>query len=594
MELKQQISNAVIQAFQEIFNQSVSPEKIILQQTNPDFEGDITLVVFPLLKFSGKKPEDTGNIIGEYLKSKNENVSAYNVIKGFLNLVISDTYWISFLNKIISSQSVFQIPVKKNKSLMVEFSSPNTNKPLHLGHLRNNFLGYSLSKILEANGYDVLKSNLVNDRGIHICKTMLAWQKWGNNQTPETTYKKGDHLVGEFYVEFDKKYKEEIHALVVAGESQENAERNAPLIKETQTLLKKWEDNDPETKKLWKKMNDWVYDGFTITYKKMGVDFDKIYYESETYLSGKEIVKEGLNKKIFISKEDGSVWINLTDSGLDEKLLLRSDGTSVYITQDIGTVKLRLDEYDLDKIIYVVGNEQDYHFKVLNIIINKLYPKWQNRIYHLSYGMVDLPSGKMKSREGTVVDADELIDEMILTAERHTRELGKIDEFSDEEAKKLFEKIGLAALKYHILKVDPKKKMLFNPEESIDFHGNTGPFIQYTYARIQSVLKNSPIKENFLNSNKINTLHPLEKTIIKLIHKYPEVLEESAKEYSPAVIANYVYEFAKQFNKFYSELSILNAENEELKSFRLTLSKSTGLMIQNGMMLLGIEVAERM
>ncbi len=589
-----------IEAIKNRFDQSVSPNQITFQKTKPEFEGDITLLVFPLTKVSKKSPEQTAEAIGNYLKANVPEVTAYNVVKGFLNLVIGDEYWIKYLE---NQESSIKNQEPATETVMVEFSSPNTNKPLHLGHIRNNLLGISVSEILKAAGKKVIRVNLVNDRGIHICKSMLAWQKWGNGETPESSKMKGDHLVGKYYVMFDQEFKKQEASLPDGHWALEKA--SMPLRVEIQEMLRKWESGDPKTIELWKKMNGWVYDGFSKTYKDLGVEFEKTYYESETYLLGKQIVEEGVSKGIFKKRDDGSVWVDLTGDGLDEKLLLRSDGTSVYITQDIGTVMQRLEDFKeskINKLIYVVGNEQDYHFKVLFLIIKKLagakvLPFGEDlggaSLFHLSYGMVDLPSGKMKSREGTVVDADDLIDEMIHTAKAKTQELGKADDLSAEEAENLYRMIGMAALKYFILKVDPKKRMLFNPEESIDFNGNTGPFIQYTYARIKSVMRKSPIPSP-KSQTPANSLHPNEKSVIKLLHDFPKVISESAETYNPGHVANYVYDLAKEYNQFYHECPILKAEKEEEKNFRLQLSAATSDVLKNSLKLLGIDVPERM
>lgn len=572
---------------------------ISFQKTNKEFEGDLTLVVFPFVKLSKKSPEETAKQIGEFLKTNTPEISDYNVVKGFLNLVIDKKYWLDFFKEIQAHDNWGHTTANENsKTIMLEYSSPNTNKPLHLGHIRNNLLGYSVAEILKANGNKVIKANLVNDRGIHICKSMLAWKNWGNGETPESTGMKGDHLVGKYYVEFDKSFKSQVLSLKSEGAKEEDAEKKAPLMTEIQGMLRKWEAGDKETIELWKIMNSWVYKGFEETYKILGVDFDKMYYESNTYLLGKKAVEEGLNKKVFFKKEDGSVWIDLTNEGLDQKVLLRSDGTSVYITQDIGTAIERLREFpQISKLIYTVGNEQDYHFKVLFKTLKKLGYAWADECYHLSYGMVELPEGKMKSREGTVVDADDLIKEMIDTAEATTKELGKIEGFSDAEAKNLYKTIGLGALKYFMLKVDPKKKMLFNPKESIDFNGNTGPFIQYTYARIQSILRKAENQklavDNLQFADHISVL-PKEKEIIKLIYDFPVVINEAANSYSPATIANYVYELVKEYNQFYHDITILKEENKDLMNFRLSLSKKAGEVIQSSMKLLGIEVPEKM
>lgn len=578
------LKHKVIEAIRFLYKQAISSDHIVFQKTKPEFEGDITLLVFPLTKISKKSPEETANKIGEFLEQNVVEVQSFHVIKGFLNLVINDAYWINCLNALPFPPSFSD---SYSETIMIEFSSPNTNKPLHLGHIRNNLLGASVSEILKAVGKKVIRVNLVNDRGIHICKSMLAWKKWGNGETPESSGMKGDHLVGKYYVLFEQN----LRSQVPNAQTQEEIQ-NAPLMKEVQNMLRKWEAGDGETIALWEKMNSWVYDGFEKTYRDLGVEFEKTYYESETYLLGKKMVEEGLQKGIFYKKKDGSIWIDLTKEGLDEKLLLRSDGTSVYITQDLGTVIERYNEFHFDKKIYVVGNEQDYHFKVLFLILKKLGYKWADKLYHLSYGMVDLPSGKMKSREGTVVDADDLIAQMIQTAKQKTNELGKAQGLPAEETEKLYRTIGMAALKYFILKVDPKKKMLFHPEESIDFNGNTGPFIQYTYARIKSVLR----KAGNTNHPKpiINQLHHKEKSVIKLLYDYPKVISEAAKEYNPSHIANYVYELAKEYNQFYQEIPILKTENEEEKKFRLLLSEKTAEIIKSSLALLGIEVPKKM
>ncbi len=599
MKIENLIQSGVIGALKKLY--SFEPEKntVQLQNTRKDFIGDITLVVFPFLKYSKKRPEDTADEIGIYLEENIDEVKSYNVVKGFLNLEIADKYFISeVLNAWNNEYFGTEITSENQQELaMVEYSSPNTNKPLHLGHIRNNLLGFSISEILKANNYKVVKTNIVNDRGIHICKSMLAWQKWGNMETPETTGKKGDHLVGELYVEFNKHYKAETEELMKKGLTQKEAEDQAPSIQEARELLRKWESGDPEVVELWKTMNGWVYKGFDNTYKRLGVDFDKIYYESDTYLIGKEEVLRGLKEGIFYQKEDGSVWADLTNEGLDHKLLLRSDGTSVYMTQDIGTAKMRFNEYEIDKMIYVVGNEQNYHFQVLAILLNKLGYAWGKGLHHFSYGMVELPSGKMKSREGTVVDADELMDGMVKVAREMAQELGKLDSLSNEEAEKTYEMIALGALKYFILKVDPKKNMLFNPEESIDFNGNTGPFIQYTHARIKSVLRKASEKK--LELNKEFDVYPgditfKEKELLKRITLFPYVVKESGTNYSPAIIANYCYELAKEFNQFYHDHPILAESNEPLRNLRLLLSATVGKIIKTGMNLLGIEVPERM
>ncbi|MEK6615738.1 MAG: arginine--tRNA ligase [Bacteroidota bacterium] len=577
------LSKKTVEAITSLYDQSISPNQITFQKTKQEFEGDLTLLVFPLIKVSKKSPEETATKIGEYLRQNVSEVKSFNVVKGFLNLVIVDDYWIRYL---VVPSTINHQPSIVSETVMVEYSSPNTNKPLHLGHMRNILLGHSVSEILKAAGRKVIRVNLVNDRGIHICKSMLAWKKWGNNETPESIGMKGDHLVGKYYVEFDKQFKSQ----EMQGEE---AEKNSPLMKEAQEMLRNWEYGDKETIDLWKKMNGWVYDGFAVTYKELGVEFEKTYYESETYLLGKKIVEEGLSKGIFKKKEDGSVWVDLTADGLDEKLLLRSDGTSVYITQDLGTAIERQKEFHFNRLVYVVGNEQEYHFKVLFLILKKLTYNWAQNLFHLSYGMVDLPSGKMKSREGTVVDADDLISEMIQTAKQKTQETGKADELSEDEAEKLYKMIGLSALKYFILKVDPKKRMLFHPEESIDFNGNTGPFIQYTYARIKSVMRKAG-DWSLVIGHQSSVLHPKEKAIIKLLHDFPKVISESAETYNPGHIANYVYELAKEYNQFYHECPILKTEKEEEKNFRLMLSQKTSEVIKSSMKLLGIDVPERM
>lgn len=589
-KIEQILTSQTLEAIRELYGQALSPNQVSLQKTKIEFEGDITLLVFPLTKASKKSPEETANTIGNYLKEHVAEVKAFNVVKGFLNLVIGDEYWMRFLAA-ETPDSI--LPTTDSETVMVEFSSPNTNKPLHLGHIRNNLLGVSISEILKAAGKNVIRVNLVNDRGIHICKSMLAWQKWGNGETPESTGMKGDHLVGKYYVEFDKYYKSEIAEGKEKGMTQEEAEKKAPLMMEAQDMLRKWEAGDREVIDLWKKMNGWVYDGFAKTYKDLGVAFEKTYYESETYLLGKRIVEDGLQKGVFKKKEDGSVRIDLTPDGLDEKVLLRSDGTSVYITQDLGTVILRHEEFNFDRKIYVVGNEQDYHFKVLFLILKKLGYDWADKLYHLSYGMVDLPSGKMKSREGTVVDADELMDEMINTARETTKALGKTEGMTEGEAEELYRAIGLGALKYFILKVDPKKRMLFDPKESIDFNGNTGPFIQYTYARIRSVLRKAGNVPSGIVSVAAE-LHPKEKNVIKLLHDFPKIITEAAEGYNPGHIANYIYDLAKDYNQFYHECTILSAENAEVKNFRLGLSLKTGEVIKESLRLLGMAAPERM
>ena len=579
-------------AVKYLYNIDIAAGDINLQETRKEFEGQVTLVTFPFTKFSKKSPEQTGNEIGAYLLNELKEVSAFNVIKGFLNISIADDHWIDklYTDILLDDFAVFKPAGKK---VMVEYSSPNTNKPLHLGHIRNNLLGFSVAEILAAAGYEVIKTNLVNDRGIHICKSMLAWQKFGNGETPQSSGLKGDHLVGKYYVLFDKEYKKQIEVLIVNGEKENEAKKNAPLIKEAQEMLQKWEAGDLEVISLWQTMNSWVYTGFAETYKKLGVSFDKFYYESGTYLLGKDIIEEGLEKGVFFKKEDNSVWIDLTDEGLDQKLLLRSDGTSVYMTQDLGTAQLKYDDFHMDKSIYVVGNEQDYHFKVLFTILKKLGKEGADGLFHLSYGMVDLPSGKMKSREGTVVDADDLMDEMEQTAKEQALAKGKTESFSEQEKLHLYHIIGMGALKYFLLKVDPKKRLLFDPNESVELEGHTGPFIQYTHARIRSVLKKASDTERE-KVREYKTLAPVERDLIVSLTQFPENIRQAAEAYSPALIANYVYELAKNYNKFYHESPILQAEDEITKQFRLELSAASGKVINRAMKLLGIEVPERM
>ena len=594
--IKMTIENTIVQQIRSavsiLYQTEIAPDSIVIQETRKEFEGQVTAVTFPFTRFSKKTPEQTGTEIGEYLKDNVKEVEDFNVIKGFLNLSIADSYWSNELLNTIHSSSFGQFPSNGQK-VMVEYSSPNTNKPLHLGHVRNNLLGFSVAEILSANGYEVIKVNLVNDRGIHICKSMLAWQMFGNGETPESSQLKGDHLVGKYYVIFDKEYKKQIEALTKEGQTEDEAKKNAAIIKDAQEMLLKWEAGDQEVIKLWSMMNGWVYSGFEVTYKMLGVDFKKYYYESDTYLLGKDTIQEGLENGVFFKKDDGSVWIDLTEDGLDQKLVLRADGTSVYITQDLGTAQLKYDDFKMDKSIYVVGNEQDYHFKVLFLILQKLGKTWAKGLFHLSYGMVDLPSGKMKSREGTVVDADELMDEMILTARERTEELGKVEGFTEQEKKNLYNMIGLGALKFFLLKVEPKKRLLFDPNESIDFQGHTGPFIQYTHARIRSVMAKADY-QNKISVNYSTILTALEKDLIVNLAKYPDVIAASAKEYSPAHIANYVFELAKLFNKFYHEESILKAEDPNVRNFRLDLSAATASTINKGMKLLGIQVPDRM
>lgn len=597
MKIEQLIQNSALQAVKELYGKEVPMQMIQLQKTRPDFEGNLTLVTFPLLKTSHKSPDATSAEIGEYLKNNCDAVSDYNVVKGFLNLIISPDAWLGLLNDINADEHYGEKKAGDDSQLvMIEYSSPNTNKPLHLGHVRNNLLGWSLAQIIAANGNKVVKTNIVNDRGIHICKSMLAWLRYGNGETPETSGKKGDHLIGDYYVAFDKHYREEIKKLVAEGMDEEKAKQEAPLMKEAHDMLVKWEQGDEEVRALWKKMNEWVYAGFDETYKMMGVSFDKIYYESETYLEGKEKVEEGLEKGIFYRRDDGSVWADLKPEGLDEKLLLRSDGTSVYMTQDIGTAKLRFKDYPIDKMIYVVGNEQNYHFQVLSILLDKLGFKWGKDLTHFSYGMVELPNGKMKSREGTVVDADDLMEAMIDEARRTSDELGKFADMSEKEKNEVARIVGLGALKYFILKVDARKNMLFNPEESIDFNGNTGPFIQYTYARIRSILRKADAAGIKMPEKVGSEYKPTDKEVelIQKVSEYAAVVEQAGSDYSPSGIANYCYELTKAFNQFYHEYSILGADKEEEKIFRIMLAKNVAKTIKNGFALLGIEVPERM
>jgi arginyl-tRNA synthetase len=596
MRIENILQKAVKNALLELYSFTPADNQIQIQNTRKDLEGDITIVVFPFLRFSKKSPELTGEDIGKFIQENVDEVESFNVIKGFLNLEISNSYWVENLLVAFNNKKFGITGEDENsKTVMVEYSSPNTNKPLHLGHIRNNLLGFSISEILKANGNKVVKTNIVNDRGIHICKSMYAWQKWGKGKTPENTGVKGDHLVGNYYVEFDKHYKEEIAGLVSSGLSKEDAENQAPSIVAARELLLKWEAKDEETLNLWKTMNTWVYDGFDVTYKTLGVDFDKIYYESETYLEGKDEVLRGLKEGVFYQKEDSSVWADLTNDKLDQKILLRSDGTSVYMTQDIGTAKMRFEDYSIDEMIYVVGNEQNYHFQVLAILLDKLGFEWGKGLYHFSYGMVELPSGKMKSREGTVVDADDLVEGMVKVARDVSVELGKLEALSESEAEKTYRMIALGALKYFILKVDPKKSMLFNPEESIDFNGNTGPFIQYTYARIQSVIRKGEGKGIVLQKDiNVESISQKEKDLLKRIALFPSVINEAAINYSPAVIANYCYELVKEYNQFYHDHYILGEANVEIRNFRLILSSSVANVIKNGMNLLGIEMPERM
>ena len=606
MNIENEIFKAVKVAVKELYGQEVADSMVQIQKTKSTFEGNLTVVVFPFLKISKKKPEDTAQEIGEYLKQNCSNVVAdFNVVKGFLNLCIAPAAWVALLNTINAEAKFGEKPVTENSPLVViEYSSPNTNKPLHLGHVRNNLLGWSLAQIMEANGNKVIKTNIVNDRGIHICKSMLAWLKWGNGETPETSGKKGDHLIGDYYVAFDKHYREEIAELkaqyIKEGMEEEaateKAKAEAPLIKEAHEMLVKWENNDPEVRALWQKMNNWVYAGFDETYKMMGVGFDKIYYESNTYLEGKKKVEEGLEKGLFFRKDDNSVWADLTNEGLDQKLLLRSDGTSVYMTQDIGTADLRFKDFPIDKMIYVVGNEQNYHFQVLSILLDRLGFKWGKDLVHFSYGMVELPNGKMKSREGTVVDADDLMEAMITDARKTSDELGKFNDMTEEEKQEIARMVGLGALKYFILKVDARKNMLFNPEESIDFNGNTGPFIQYTYARIRSIMRKA-VAEGIVIPAELGADAPLnekETDLIQKLNDFGAAVAQAGIDYSPSGIANYCYELTKQFNQFYHDYSILNADSEAEKTVRLVLAANVAKVIKNGMELLGIEVPERM
>lgn len=591
MDLKEQLQNAVIKAVKDLYNKDI--DAVDFQETRKDFKGDITLVVFSLLRHIKGNPAEIGTKIGEYLKEKEPLITNFNVVKGFLNLVIDENYFINIFQKIYNQNDFGKQPINEKNAVMVEYSSPNTNKPLHLGHIRNNLLGYAVAEIIKASGKKVYKTQIINDRGIHICKSMLAWKEFGNKETPESTNLKGDKLVGNYYVKFDQEYKKEIKRLTAEGMAESEAKKQAPLMLKAQEMLQKWESGDPETVALWKKMNQWVYNGFDITYKEMGVNFDALYYESQTYLLGKEFIEQGLKKGVFFKKEDGSVWCDLTNEGLDEKLVLRKDGTAVYITQDIGTAIQRIKDYpDVNSIVYTVGNEQDYHFKVLFLILKKLGFDWAKNLYHLSYGMVDLPEGKMKSREGTVVDADDLMQQMTDTAREISQELGKLEGYTKQEKEKRYKIIGMGALKYFILKVDPKKRILFNPKESIEFNGNTGPFIQYTYARIQSILRSADFDLN--QAVTPTKLHPKERDLIKQLQNFPEVIQQAAKNYSPALIANYTYDLVKDYNSFYQSVSILNANDSNTKVFRTQLSKKVADTIKVAFGLLGIEVPERM
>lgn len=592
--MEKQLKDAIIAGVEQLYGSAPAESQITLQKTKKEFAGDWTLVTFPLLKLSRKNPAQTAGEIGDYLKENVSIVADFNVINGFLNIVLQQGSWLDTLRKVDADAQFGLVPVTEQSPLvMIEYSSPNTNKPLHLGHIRNNLLGYSLAEIMKANGYKVIKTNIVNDRGIHICKSMLAWQKFGAGATPESVGKKGDHLVGDYYVAFDKAYKEEIKALMAEGMSEDDAKKNAPLMLEAQEMLRKWEAGDAEVRALWQTMNQWVYDGFDETYKRMGVDFDKIYYESDTYLVGKEKVNEGLAKGLFFTKEDGSVWADMTNQGLDQKLLLRADGTSVYMTQDIGTASLRFQDYPINKMIYVVGNEQNYHFQVLSILLDRLGFEWGKDLVHFSYGMVELPEGKMKSREGTVVDADDLMDEMVGTATEISKELGKLDGMSEEEINAICTTIGLGSLKYFILKVDPRKNMTFNPKESIDFNGNTGSFIQYAHARIQSVLRKATelnLSENFDDVQ----LNDKEIALISALASFPEVVKQAGKEYSPSLIANYTYDLVKEYNQFYHDYSILKEEDAAVRAMRIVLSRNVAKVIKQAMALLGIGVPDKM
>ena len=593
MKLEEDIRSHIKNAFKSIFEIELDSAQLFLQPTRKEFEGTHTFVVFPFLKASKKSPEATAIAIGDYLKSRSGMIKDYNVVKGFLNLEIGTLVWISCLDDMLKNQHWGQLAAN-GKKVMVEFSSPNTNKPLHLGHLRNNFLGDAMSRIIEAAGYQVKRTNLVNDRGIHICKSMLAYQRWGKGETPETAQLKGDHLAGKYYVLFDKYYKEEIATLVGQGVSEEEAKKKAPILVEAQEMLQKWEQKDAEVMTLWNNMNAWVYAGFETTYQTMGIEFDAIYKESETYLLGKDIIEEGLKKQVFYQREDGSVWIDLKEEGLDEKLVMRSDGTSVYITQDIGTCDFKYEDFPMDQSVYVVGNEQDYHFNVLFAIMKKMGRPYGEGLYHLSYGMVDLPSGKMKSREGTVVDADELMDEMFTTAAKHTLELGKIEGLTENESKNLFRMVGLGALKFFLLKVDPKKRMLFDPKESIEFQGHTGPFVQYTHARISAILRRASTDGINEALSPIQNMHPREQILLAHLVRFEEVIVQAARDYSPALLAQYVYDLAKDYNGFYQELSIYNEPDDPLVTFRISLSRLTAKVIRRSMNLLGIEVPNRM
>lgn len=597
MSIESIIKGKVVEAINACYGQKIEEDSVQIQKTRREFEGDLTVVVFPFLRFSKKSPEETANDLGNYLQENIDAIPSFNIVKGFLNLVINNSYWLSVLNEAVKTDNYGFIPLTEGaKKVMIEYSSPNTNKPLHLGHIRNNLLGYSVAEILKANGYEVIKVNLVNDRGIHICKSMLAWLRFGENETPESTGVKGDHLVGKYYVKFDQEYKKEIEALIAGGMNADEAKKKAPLLLEAQEMLVKWEAGDEEIVALWRKMNDWVLAGFEITYKTMGVDFDKVYFESDTYKQGKAIVMRGLDEGVLYQKETGSVWVDLESDGLDHKLLLRDDGTSVYMTQDIGTAYERFNEFHIDEHIYVVGNEQNYHFQVLSLVMGKLGYEWHDKIKHLSYGMVELPEGKMKSREGTVVDADDLMKEMVNTARETSEELGKLSEYSKEEAEDVYYKVAMGALKYFILKVDPKKNMMFNPKDSIDFNGNTGPFIQYTYTRIQSVLRkatDSDIAIPELSNTDLN-ISEKESFLIQMMANYPNIVKDAGRDTSPALISNYVYDLAKEYNQFYHDFPMNKEENVGLRNFRFILSKQVAEIIKSGMSLLGISLPERM
>lgn len=596
MDIEKIIKEKVTEAIEKLYGQAIEEKLIQIQTTRKDFAGDKTIVVFPFLRISKKSAEQTAQELGEWLVENVKQVAGFNVVKGFLNLIFDNSFWIDELNEAATGENWGLKPVTdQSETVMIEYSSPNTNKPLHLGHIRNNLLGYSISEIMKANGNKVIKTNIVNDRGIHICKSMLAWQKWGNGETPESSAKKGDHLVGDYYVKFDQEYKKQIAELIKSGVGEEEAKEKAPLMNEAREMLLKWEANDPEVRSLWETMNSWVYEGFDQTYKALGVNFDKIYYESKTYTVGRDEVLRGLREGIFEQREDSSVWANLESEGLDQKILLRSDGTSVYMTQDIGTAKLRFLDYPIDHMIYVVGNEQIYHFKVLSILLDKLGFKWGKDLYHFSYGMVELPQGKMKSREGTVVDADDLVAGMIEVARAVSQELGKLDGYTDAEKEEIYRTVALGALKYFILKVDPKKTMLFNPEESIDFNGNTGPFIQYTYARIQSVLrKASQAGIKYPDQISSLNLNQKESSLIKVLSTFPDVVKEAGENHSPALVANFAYDLAKEFNQFYHEFSIMNEPDLPTRDFRLLLASVVGKTIKKAFSLLGISVPERM